>query len=198
MTDPLTTAPVAVQEVDVTATADVRAVLGPDVEQSEVERLLAAHGGLLAVLDGGPVGALLLEPEGDCLLVQRLAVRPDGAVTIDLAGRSVGSVGMPGSVESAEADAVAVGVVGALVGAAERVATTRGYDELRVLLPAAVDRTSSSDVPQAWENLGYRRARSESAAPVVTLAKPLPVELVATSASGPGWTCAATSPPRPS
>ena len=38
---------------------------------------LAAHGGLLARLDGQPVGALLFEPVGDSMLLRRVSVSPD-------------------------------------------------------------------------------------------------------------------------
>ncbi|WP_122818595.1 tRNA (adenosine(37)-N6)-threonylcarbamoyltransferase complex ATPase subunit type 1 TsaE [Nocardioides pantholopis] len=40
-------------------------------------RLLGKHGGLLACLDGRPVGALVLDPVGSTMYLRRFGVRPD-------------------------------------------------------------------------------------------------------------------------
>ena len=48
-----------------------------DETVESVGAALAAHGGLLATLDGRPVGALLLEPVEDSMLLRRVSVRPD-------------------------------------------------------------------------------------------------------------------------
>lgn len=48
-----------------------------DETEQTVGSALAAHGGLLARLDGRPVGALLFEPVGDSMLLRRVSVSPD-------------------------------------------------------------------------------------------------------------------------
>jgi tRNA threonylcarbamoyladenosine biosynthesis protein TsaE len=68
-----------------------------------VAEALAAHRGLLAVRGTVPVGAMVLEPDGDLLRMRRVSVHPD---------------------------AQGAGVAGALVGSAERIATAEGYDGL--------------------------------------------------------------------
>lgn len=87
-----------------------------DETVESVAAALAAHPGLLAVSEGVPVGAMLLEPDGPLLRMRRVSVTPD---------------------------AQSSGVAGALVGSAERVAAEEGYDGLvlaaRAELPATVE-----------------------------------------------------------
>ena len=45
--------------------------------RESVAAVLTAHGGLLARLDGRPVGALLFEPDGDTMRLRRVSVVPD-------------------------------------------------------------------------------------------------------------------------
>ena len=120
MTDRLAADAVAVHEVGPEAADDLvrvihagfgaREVLDPpstatDETEESVAIALATHGGLLAVAESGPVGALLFEPRVELLGMRRVAVRPSAQGT---------------------------GVAGALVGAAERVAQEQGYDGLRL------------------------------------------------------------------
>jgi tRNA threonylcarbamoyladenosine biosynthesis protein TsaE len=129
VTDQLVTGAVTVAEIDADHAADVvgvihaafgaRRVLDPpstatDETTASVAAALSRHGGLLAMSDGAPVGALLLADHGDLLGLRRVAVHPD-------AQRS--------------------GVAGALVGAAERVARRRGYDGLRLVARAELPGT---------------------------------------------------------
>ncbi len=80
-----------------------------------VAAALAAHGGVLAVLDGRPAGSVLLEPRGERLGLRRVSVHPH---------------------------AQGHGVATALVDAAERVAAERGYAGVelsaRAELPATI------------------------------------------------------------
>jgi tRNA threonylcarbamoyladenosine biosynthesis protein TsaE len=83
--------------------------------EESVARALADHAGLLATRDGAPVGAMLLEPEGEALWMRRVSVHPG---------------------------AQGAGVAGALVGAAERHAADAGHARLMLLareeLPATL------------------------------------------------------------
>jgi tRNA threonylcarbamoyladenosine biosynthesis protein TsaE len=119
-----------------------------DETVESVAATLAEHGGLLAAAGGRPVGALLLAGDGDLLTMRRVAVHPD---------------------------AQGMGVAGALVGAAERVAHERGYDGLRL--------AARSELPgtvRFWEHLGYGEVTRSGTH--ITMAKLLPVERVAESA----------------
>jgi tRNA threonylcarbamoyladenosine biosynthesis protein TsaE len=86
-----------------------------DETVSSVADALAAHGGVLAVLDGRPAGSVLLEPRGERLALRRVAVHP----------RAQGH-----------------GVATALVSAAEEVAAARGHTGVelaaRTELPATI------------------------------------------------------------
>ncbi len=163
MTDRLVTGSVTVHEVGPEHAADVvsvvhagfgaREVLDPpstatDETSWSVASSLAEHGGLLALAGSSPVGALLFADHGELLAMRRVAVHPD---------------------------AQGMGVAGALVGAAERVARERGYDGLRV--------AARSELPgtvRFWEHLGY--GETDRAGTDLTMAKLLPVERVAESA----------------
>jgi tRNA threonylcarbamoyladenosine biosynthesis protein TsaE len=87
----------------------------PDESEESVAAALAAHRGLLAATEAGPVGALLFEPDGVLLGLRRVAVHPD---------------------------AQARGVARALVRHAERIAAAAGYEGVclhaRVELPRTV------------------------------------------------------------
>ncbi|HSE69250.1 MAG TPA: tRNA (adenosine(37)-N6)-threonylcarbamoyltransferase complex ATPase subunit type 1 TsaE [Nocardioidaceae bacterium] len=163
MTEQMVGGAVVVSEVGPDRAADVVAVVHagfaarerldpPSTATDETEESVAAalteHGGLLAELDGRPVGALLLEPRGDLLAMRRVAVHPD---------------------------AQRMGVAGALVGTAERVAQQRGYDGLRLAARAELPATIAF-----WRHLGYDELDREG--PHLTMAKTLPVDLVARSA----------------
>lgn len=119
-----------------------------DETPASVAAALRRHHGLLAVRGGEPAGALLLEPDGHLLRLRRVSVHPE-----------------------AQGD----GVAGALVGAAERVASLEGYDGVvlaaRAELPATVE---------FWEHLGYSEV--SRAGTWLEMAKPIPVEVTATSA----------------
>jgi tRNA threonylcarbamoyladenosine biosynthesis protein TsaE len=86
----------------------------PEETVESVRTALAEHGGLLATSELGPVGGLLLEPDGDVLALRRVSVHPDRQ------GR---------------------GVARALVRQAERTAVARRYSATRVLARAELPRT---------------------------------------------------------
>ncbi len=90
----------------------------PSTATEETERSVAAaltaHGGLLALSDSVPVGALVFEPQGDLLGLRRVAVDPDEQ------GR---------------------GVARALVRRAEQVARERGFEGVRVGARVELPRT---------------------------------------------------------
>jgi tRNA threonylcarbamoyladenosine biosynthesis protein TsaE len=152
-----------VHEVGPEAAADVVAVIhagfgsrealdppstATDETVSSVRSALAAHGGLLATEGSRPLGALLFDGGGDLLGMRRVAVHPD---------------------------AQGLGVAGAMVGTAERVASARGYDGL-----VLAGRTELPDTIRFWDHLGYDEvARSGTN---VTMAKMLPVEVTADDA----------------
>jgi tRNA threonylcarbamoyladenosine biosynthesis protein TsaE len=162
MTDQLVTGAVSVHLVGSAAAEDVvslihagfgaRQVLDPpstalDESVESVSAALSDHGGLLAVADSGPVGALLFQPHAELLGMRRVSVHPA---------------------------AQGMGVAGALVGTAERVAHERGYDGLRL--------TARSELPatlEFWRHLGYYEVAREGT--TVTMAKVLPVDKVASS-----------------
>ena len=62
--------------------------------EASVAAELRAHGGLLAVLDGQPVGALLFRPRADAMLVRRFGVVPDAQ------GRGVAKALVQGAVDA--------------------------------------------------------------------------------------------------
>lgn len=119
-----------------------------DETAASVAPALAEHGGLLAVDGERPVGALLLQPHQELLGLRRVAVHPD---------------------------AQGSGVAGALVGTAERLARSRGYDGLRLAA-----RTELPETIRFWEHLGYTELDRDGTE--LTMAKALPVERVADSA----------------
>ena len=86
----------------------------PEETLESVSAALAHGGGLLATSELGPVGALLLEPDGDVLALRRVSVHPD------IQGR---------------------GVARALVRHAERVASARKCSATRVLARTELPRT---------------------------------------------------------
>jgi len=67
--------------------------LGEDL--ASVRRLLARRGGLLAVLDGQPVGCVVLDPTPDALVLRRFGVTPAAQ------GRGVASALVDAAVEAA-------------------------------------------------------------------------------------------------
>jgi tRNA threonylcarbamoyladenosine biosynthesis protein TsaE len=104
---------VVVVEATVSDAADMVSVLragtGTTASQETVDSVaeaLSEHGGLLAVADSRPVGALLFDTGGELLGLRRVAVHPS---------------------------ALGIGVAGALVAAAERHAAQWGYDGVRLL-----------------------------------------------------------------
>lgn len=119
-----------------------------DETVESVAAVLKEHGGLLARSGSWPAGALLLEPCGRLLGLRRVAVHPD-------------TQGM--------------GVAGALVGSAERVAADRGYDGITIIARAELPGTVAF-----WRHLGYDE--SERSGPMITMVKALPVEATAESA----------------
>jgi tRNA threonylcarbamoyladenosine biosynthesis protein TsaE len=155
--------PITVREVGAEAAADVvatihasfgaREVLAPastatDETTGSVAAQLAEHGGLLATSELGPVGALLFDTGGPLLGMRRVAVRPD---------------------------AQGLGVAGAMVAAAERLARDRGYDGLRIAARTELPRTI-----RFWEHLGY--TETERSGVFLTMVRLLPVETIATTA----------------
>lgn len=108
----------------------------------------AGHGGLLALAGDRPVGALLFESHEHLLGIRRVAVHPE---------------------------AQGLGVAGALVGSAERVAQERGCDGVMIAGGAELAATI-----ELWEHLGY--AEVDRTGVETTLAKLLPVSRVAESA----------------
>lgn len=119
-----------------------------DETVDSVAEVLAAHRGLLAVSGSVPVGAMLLEPEGRLLRLRRVSVDP--------------------SVQSS-------GVAGAMVGAAERIATAEGYDGVVLWARAELPSTVAF-----WEHLGYDELDRDGT--WLTLGKALPVEGTAETA----------------
>ncbi len=85
-----------------------------DETVDSVAEALAAHAGLLAVSGTTPVGAVLLEPDGNRLRLRRVSVDPA---------------------------AQSQGVAGALVGTAERVAVEEGYDGVVLAARSELPRT---------------------------------------------------------
>ena len=163
MTDQLVTGAVTVDVVGEEAAEEVvgvihagfgaREVLDPpstatDETVGSVAAALLEHRGLLAVAESRPVGALLFDPRSRLLGMRRVAVHPD---------------------------AQRMGVAGALVGAAERVAAQEGYDGLRLSA-----RTELPATVRFWEHLGYVDVGRSGT--FVTMAKLLPVEKVAATA----------------
>jgi tRNA threonylcarbamoyladenosine biosynthesis protein TsaE len=163
MTDLQVSGAVAVREVGPEAAEDVVAVVhagfgarepldppstATDETTESVTPVLAAHGGLLAVDETGPVGALLFEPAGALLCLRRVAVHPQ---------------------------AQGMGVAGALVGTAERVAAARGYDGLRLAARAELPSTI-----RFWQHLGYAELDRDGTR--LSMAKALPVDVPAVDA----------------
>ncbi len=64
--------------------------------QGQLERRLAAHGGLLARVDGTPAGALVLDPAGSTMYLRRFGVVPDQQ------GHGVAATLIDAAVEAAE------------------------------------------------------------------------------------------------
>jgi tRNA threonylcarbamoyladenosine biosynthesis protein TsaE len=152
---------VEVVEVGPEAAADVlaiiheafgaRPVLEPpstatEETEASVATALGAGGGLLATLEGRPVGALLLEPSplagATSLLLRRVSVSPD---------------------------AQQHGVARALRAAAEEVATRRGLRRVHVTARAELPATV-----RFWTRGGYRQVAQHGTA--LTLARELPAE----------------------
>ncbi len=108
-----------------------------------VAAALARHGGLLCRVDGVPAGALLFDVDGAALALRRVSVVPHFQ---------------------------ARGVASALVGVAEEVAGTRGYDDVtlraRGELPATL---------VFWMRRGYRELSRSG--PQVVYGKALPAEI---------------------
>jgi tRNA threonylcarbamoyladenosine biosynthesis protein TsaE len=103
-----------------------------------VAAAVAEHGGLLVLIDGAPVGAMLFEQTGDVLNLRRVSVDPR---------------------------CQARGVASAMVGCAEEVAVRRGLSRVnliaRVELPDTVEfwrRRGYSVVDQQAHNLIYAKA----------------------------------------
>jgi tRNA threonylcarbamoyladenosine biosynthesis protein TsaE len=103
-----------------------------------VAAAVAEHGGLLVLIDGAPVGAMLFEQIGDVLNLRRVSVDPRSQ---------------------------ARGVASAMVGCAEEVAVRRGLSRVnliaRVELPDTVEfwrRRGYSVVDQQAQNLIYAKA----------------------------------------
>lgn len=130
MTEQVLTGALVVHEIGPERASDVvpivhaafgaRPVLDPpatatDETVESVAAALAVHRGLLAVSGTVPVGAMLLEPDGDLLRMRRVSVDPE---------------------------AQSSGIAGAMVGTAERIAAEEGYDGVvlfaRAELPATV------------------------------------------------------------
>ena len=119
----------------------------PDETADSVRAALEQHGGLLAVVRDRPVGAMLFEPAGRLLGLRRVAVHPS---------------------------AQGVGVAGALVAEAEKVAGARAYDGLSL--------TARAELPSTvrfWRHQGYVEVGRDGV--FLTMAKLLPVVLLSTT-----------------
>ncbi len=123
-----------------------------DETEQSVAAALAEHGGMLALLDGRPVGSLILEPHDDelgrQLGLRRVAVHPD---------------------------AQGHGVAKAMVHAAEAAAARHGWSGVRLAA-----RTELPATVRFWEHLGYGELEHHDTS--VTMGKELPVEVVAPTA----------------
>jgi len=124
---------------------------------ASVRAALAAHGGLLATADGGPVGALLLAPGHDGLVLRRFGVHPDAQ------GRGVATAMVEKAAE------VGVGHPALLVQAREELPRTVGfwvdhgftevgrhrpYVELRRELPTTFDVPDAAAMRDLGRRLG--------------------------------------------
>ncbi|HET7689947.1 MAG TPA: tRNA (adenosine(37)-N6)-threonylcarbamoyltransferase complex ATPase subunit type 1 TsaE [Nocardioidaceae bacterium] len=123
-----------------------------DETAESVASALADHGGVLARLDGRPVGSLILEPHDDRLGRQlglrRVAVHPD---------------------------AQGAGVAKALAHFAERLAAERGWSGVRLAA-----RTELPATVRFWEHLGYGELEHHGTS--VTMGKELPFSVPAVTA----------------
>ena len=123
-----------------------------DETAESVAEALADHGGVLAMLDGSPVGSLILEPHDDALGRQlglrRVAVHPD---------------------------AQGHGVAKAMVHFAERIASARGWSGVRLAA-----RTELPATVTFWEHLGYGELEHHGTS--VTMGKELAVFVAAPAA----------------
>ena len=106
--------------------------------REQLEQRLAAHGGLLARVDGTPAGALVLDPVGSTMYLRRFGVVPDQ-----------------------QGHGVAAALIDAAVEAAE------GYDDLTVVareeLPATIRFWERQGFHEIRRRLAERRAAPPAA-----------------------------------
>lgn len=150
-----------------------RPILDPPADalaetEASVAAELGAHGGLLATLDGDPVGALLFRPRADAMLVRRFGVVPEAQ------GRGVAKALVQGAVDATlghpALDLLAREELPETVAFWERhgfevVDRTSPYVELRRSLPTSWE----VEDPEAMRALGERLGRSVHAGDVVVL-----------------------------
>lgn len=136
--------------------------------EASVAAELRAHGGLLATLDGEPVGALLFRPRVDAMLVRRFGVLPAAQ------GRGVAKALVQGAVDAtlghAALDLLAREELPATVAFWERhgfevVDRTSPYVELRRPLPTSWEVVDADEM----RALGKRLGQSVQAGDVVVL-----------------------------
>lgn len=125
--------------------------------EASVAAELRAHGGLLATLDGEPVGALLFRPRVDAMLVRRFGVLPAAQ------GRGVAKALVQGAVDAtlghAALDLLAREELPATVAFWERhgfevVDRTSPYVELRRPLPTSWEVVDADEMRALGERLG--------------------------------------------
>ena len=157
----------------VTAAFAARPTLDPPADalaetEASIAAELAAHHGLLAVLEGRPVGAMLFRPRGDTMLLRRFGVVPDAQ------GHGVASALVAGAVDRT------LGYGSLAVLAREELPATIAFWEQHGF--AATSRTSpyvelKRDLATSWEAadademrvLGERLGASVAAGDVVVL-----------------------------
>jgi tRNA threonylcarbamoyladenosine biosynthesis protein TsaE len=115
-----------------------------DETVDSVREVLDQHGGLLCRVDGVPAGALLFDVDGEALAMRRVSVVPHFQSR---------------------------GVASALVGVAEEIAASRGYDDMTL--------RARSELPATlvfWARRGYHQLTAKG--PHLVMGKALPVEVV--------------------
>ena len=140
--------------------------MGDDLDS--VARLLGGRGGLLASLDGVPVGCAVLDPRPDAMVLRRFGVTPAaqgrGVATALVDAARAAALGRPAVVVSAREELPATIAFWERHGFVET-ARSRPYVEL------ALELETTFDVPdgEAMRDLGERVGRSLGAGDLVVL-----------------------------